>query len=256
MVPFMPPDDRPTTPCLIAFGSNQGDSAAILEQVRQRLDQCPGMELTAVSTPRQTAPVGGPDDQVDYLNAALLLNSSRTAEEVHERLIEIENQLGRVRKKRWDRRRVDLDLLLFGRQLSIRPDLLIPHPRMTFRRFVLEPAAEIAPGMLHPVCGRTIQQLLESINGPDPRVHWVLDDDVDRAKLVEQYETRFPGWQFQWLTPPELASVGDRPPRLTILQTVIERKFLAGPYLDIVGMGDGDAAVEVAAALQSIDSGA
>jgi hypothetical protein len=77
---------------------------------------------------------------------------------------EIENSLGRLREERWGPRTIDIDLLLYDELVLNEPDLQIPHPRMAWRRFVLEPAAEIAAEMLHPIIRRTVGRLLEHIN--------------------------------------------------------------------------------------------
>ena len=95
-------------------------------------------------------PIGGPAGQEPFLNAAALLETSLPPAELLARLQRIELHLGRTRETRWAARTLDLDLLLYDNLVLNTPYLTLPHPRMAFRRFVLEPAAEVAPEMAHP----------------------------------------------------------------------------------------------------------
>ena len=247
---MIPPLKHPTR-CLVAFGSNQGPSRAIWQQVNQSFRECPWLELVATSNTWETTPVGGPEGQNLYLNAAMLVLSHRSAEETHEFLMDLEHHLGRVRRKRWDRRNVDLDLLLFEDAVLTRPNLIIPHPRMTFRRFVLKPAAEIVPEMVHPVCGLTVQGLMDRIDRPSLEVVWVIDERSDTSKLRKQLAERFGEWRFTILSQRQFEDTLARP-RLTVLQAIVQKSCLKGPYLDLMGLGTHDPFEEVAAALESI----
>ena len=150
--------------CLIAFGSNQGNRLEMLYAATDQLNQSAEIRVTATSAPLQTAPIGGPEEQASYLNSAIRLQTSLGPDELHRRLIEIENELGRNRRTRWGSRTIDLDLLLFGQQQIKTDELLVPHPRMSFRRFVLEPACQIAGEMVHPTSGKTLDQLVARLN--------------------------------------------------------------------------------------------
>jgi len=150
--------------CLVALGSNVGDRVAQLERAIQRLEECPSITVCGRSGWYHTKPVGGPPEQGEFVNAAIRVQTSLSPEQLFLVLREVETDLGRQRRERWAARSVDLDLLLFDDLMLKTPRLEIPHPRLAFRRFVLEPAAEVARDMLHPVVGWTIGQLLEHLN--------------------------------------------------------------------------------------------
>jgi 2-amino-4-hydroxy-6-hydroxymethyldihydropteridine diphosphokinase len=117
----------------------------------------PQIALIAVSSWYQTKPVGPP--QPDYLNGCATLQTSLTPLELLNFLHAIEVEFGRVRQELWGARTLDLDLLLFDRQIIDTPTLQIPHPRMTERAFVLIPLTEIAPDWLEPKSGQSIASL-------------------------------------------------------------------------------------------------
>jgi 2-amino-4-hydroxy-6-hydroxymethyldihydropteridine diphosphokinase len=159
---------------LVGFGANVGDSRAAYGHVCEALEPH-GIDLIEASDPIQTEPIGGEagEAQDAYLNAALLAETGLKPEQTIESLMNIERELGRVRDRRWGPRTVDLDLLLFGEQQIQIPNLTCPHPRMSFRRFVLEPASQVAGGMVHPPSGCTIAKLLDQLDSREPLVLWV-----------------------------------------------------------------------------------
>lgn len=150
--------------CLIGLGANLGDRAEALRRAVTRLAAMPDATLLAQSRAYETAPVGGPAAQPSYLNAAVLIETSLEPQAVLDRLQAIETDLGRRRSTRWGPRTIDLDLLLYDQLILETERLTLPHPRMAFRRFVLEPAAEIAADMIHPTVGWAISWLLEHLD--------------------------------------------------------------------------------------------
>lgn len=141
----------------IALGSNLGDRAATLRETLDRLAQLGSVE--AVSPFIETAPVGVVD-QPFFLNAAAELTTNLPPMDLLSALLAIEHDLGRVRTIHWGPRTLDLDLLLYDDLVIDLPGLIVPHPRMHERRFVLEPLAAIAPTVRHPVRNQSAAEML------------------------------------------------------------------------------------------------
>jgi 2-amino-4-hydroxy-6-hydroxymethyldihydropteridine diphosphokinase len=135
---------------------------------------------------RQTPPIGGPGGQPKFLNAAATLDTSLAPQQLLAALKQVEAALGRAPAERWAARTIDLDLLLYGNAVVDTPELVVPHPRMAFRRFVVEPAAEIAPDMLHPTIGWSMARLLDHLNAAVPYVALLGMPDSGKTALAEQ----------------------------------------------------------------------
>ncbi len=144
----------------IALGSNLGDRRAYLEAAIDLV--MPHLRQALVSTFHDTAPVGV-GSQPDYLNAALVGEAQLLPQAFLQRLLAIEEQLGRRRPFWGAPRTIDLDLILYADVILKEPGMQIPHPRFRERRFVLEPLAEIAPEMIDPVSGRSVSELLAAL---------------------------------------------------------------------------------------------
>ena len=147
----------------VGLGSNLDNPR---EQIRRALDLLgteAGVELVAVSTLRETDPVGY-QQQPRFLNGAAELRTELSARELLGRLLAIERRLGRVRGTgpRFGPRTIDLDLLLYGDEVLHEPGLVVPHPRLHERRFALEPLAELDPGLEVPGRG-PVQALLAGL---------------------------------------------------------------------------------------------
>ncbi|MCD7929146.1 MAG: 2-amino-4-hydroxy-6-hydroxymethyldihydropteridine diphosphokinase [Clostridiales bacterium] len=151
----------------VALGSNLGDQRGDIQGALEGLRQNPQIRVGRCSTLIATAPYGGVE-QDDFLNGAVELDTLLTPWELLDELHRLERAAGRERKVHWGPRTLDLDILLYDSEIIRSRDLTIPHPDMPNRAFVLEPMAEIAPDVLHPVLHRTMAELLDELRGREP----------------------------------------------------------------------------------------
>jgi 2-amino-4-hydroxy-6-hydroxymethyldihydropteridine diphosphokinase len=172
--------------CLVALGSNLGDRQGTMARAVELLRAHRAVSSLAASGLRETAPIGGPIGQGPFLNAAVAFDTSLSPEQLHAALREIEAALGRHRGGRWAARTLDLDLLLYNDAVIDSPELAVPHPRMAFRRFVLEPAAEVAAGMTHPVIGWSVARLLAHLDTALPYVALLGLPGRGKTRLAER----------------------------------------------------------------------
>lgn len=143
----------------LALGGNQGDPLQCFMLAHETFSQMG--TIKRCSGIYQTAPQGGPP-QPDYLNAVLWLETSWSCEEILMRALQTEHRCGRVRSERFGPRTLDIDILLYDDAIIERENLIIPHPRLHLRRFVLEPLQEIAPNLVIPAMG-PVQSLLQHV---------------------------------------------------------------------------------------------
>lgn len=293
---------------LVALGSNLGDRAERLNAALLELAHLPSLRLIRRSGWFETPPIGGPGQQGAFLNGAALLWTALMPRQVLAALQQIEERLGRVRGERWGARVIDLDLLLFDQQVvespnfisGLRPgveprptpqrsaalppggargcqtiepigELILPHPRMAFRRFVLEPAAAVAPWMIHPTSGWTVQALCDQLVHGANFVAVVAADPPATAMWVEQLRERFTGgppivaWDNRQT---DVSPAGSQRPRLILALPGDDAAHLpafhagarsrrmpnlpAGPVAWIPSAGAAEPMVEAAAAIQAV----
>ena len=146
----------------LALGSNLGDKEANLRRALELLQQR-GVEVVKTSSFICTEPYGV-TDQPQFLNGVCEVRTSLAPLALLHTLLEIEQEMGRVRLRHWGERNIDLDLLLYEDVVMDTPELILPHPDMQNRDFVLLPLAEIAPEIIHPTLQKTISELVISLS--------------------------------------------------------------------------------------------
>jgi 2-amino-4-hydroxy-6-hydroxymethyldihydropteridine diphosphokinase len=139
------------------------------------LQKSPGCNLTGHSNWYWTEPVGV-KDQERYVNGVASLSTELSAHDLLKTLLAIEQDMGRIRRKRWESRNIDLDLLLYGREVIKEKHLTVPHPLMHERRFVLVPLVELEPNLTHPSLGLTMSELLARLPEDGQEVGLIEDE--------------------------------------------------------------------------------
>ena len=148
----------------IGLGSNLGDRYDYIHRALLKVDELEGVRVYRVSSLIETEPAGGPEGQGMYVNGVAELRCEMSAGQLLGALLKIENELDRKRNERWGPRTIDLDLLLFGREVIDEAELVVPHPLLTERDFVMIPMVEIAGEVFHPVLGKTMAEVVMNIN--------------------------------------------------------------------------------------------
>jgi 2-amino-4-hydroxy-6-hydroxymethyldihydropteridine diphosphokinase len=146
----------------IGIGSNIGEREENLNHAIEMLNLAKNVEVTAVSTYINTAPVGY-TQQPDFLNVAVEVNTNLSAQKLLEVCQNIEKVLKRERSIRWGPRTIDLDILLYGDLILNEENLTIPHPRMHEREFVLKPLNEIAPQAFHSILEQVVSDIYKDL---------------------------------------------------------------------------------------------
>lgn len=243
---------------LIALGANLGERAETLDAAIASLQAAPEVHAVHPSRWIETAPVGGPVGQGGFLNGAAVVETTRSPESLHALLHEIEAQVGRVRRIRWDARVLDLDLLLYDAAVFqdgavIQTEqLTLPHPRMAFRRFVLEPAAEVAGPMVHPTIGLSVSELLENLNRKPHRIVIIGDCEKLRTDVLARIGSEL-AEQVELMLAADAAELEDAP---TLWVTVSPADVDIGPWqrprLDVSAYDHEQAVVELTAAIEAM----
>jgi 2-amino-4-hydroxy-6-hydroxymethyldihydropteridine diphosphokinase len=145
----------------LSLGSNSGDRLENLARARERLASA-DIRILRVSEVYETAPRDVPA-QPWFLNQVIEAESALLPRQLLSRLQKIERDMGRKRTVAKGPRIIDIDIVLFGESVISMPDLEIPHPRMMERRFVLEPLAELAPELRHPILNRSVREMLAKV---------------------------------------------------------------------------------------------
>jgi 2-amino-4-hydroxy-6-hydroxymethyldihydropteridine diphosphokinase len=141
------------------LGSNLGDRLGNLRRAIDKIEESDKIEVEETSPVYETEPVGG-QDQGWFLNLVLRIQTSLEPLALLERLLSVEDKMGRTREKEWGPRKIDLDLLFYDDRMVESERLTIPHPRMHERKFVLVPLAQIDPELLHPRLQKSVEELL------------------------------------------------------------------------------------------------
>jgi 2-amino-4-hydroxy-6-hydroxymethyldihydropteridine diphosphokinase len=146
----------------IGIGANMGKPAATCREALLKLAEMPGVRLLRSSPLYRTEPVG-PQEQAWFINAVAEIRTDLSPRQLFSALKETERRMGRTEGTKWGPRMIDLDLLLYGQEVVQEEGLVIPHPELHRRRFVLVPLAGLASYTIHPAFGVTIGGLLDRL---------------------------------------------------------------------------------------------
>jgi 2-amino-4-hydroxy-6-hydroxymethyldihydropteridine diphosphokinase len=184
--------------CLIALGGNLQISEKVFEAALAELqhDGCSDVRMSRGFT---TRPVGS-NAGGDFLNAAAVLHTAHSAAELLQRLHLTEARFKRVRTRHWGPRTLDLDLILYDTSCVNDPGLVVPHPAMWYRRFVLEPAVEVAGPMIHPLLNESVAQLYARLMCRPLKLEICGADSMTEPGVLQEIlnQVRSPGDSIEW----------------------------------------------------------
>lgn len=207
-----------------------------------------------------TAPVGGPAGQNDYLNACFRFRTDVAADQLFSMLSEVERGAGRTRRVRWQSRTADLDILLYGDQQIEDGTIVVPHPRMSYRRFVLLPACEIAGDMIHPSSGLPLNQLLRHLDeAPNCIVLAAADlPEWNQAAIRIRQQVEKQDWSLKLVSVAEQLDSLQSPTKLLVYfgcdqgELVDQARRFPGPTLRLSVRSDDEICAEIDAAIQAM----
>jgi len=167
------------TTAYIGLGSNLGNREDYINSALKMLGEISDIEVARVSDLIETTALAQ-TNQPKYLNAVAELKTTLSPEDLHKTLVDIETALGRVRQKKWSSRTIDLDLLLFNQQIVDLPHLIVPHPQMHLRSFVLKGLCQLKGDLIHPVIKESVKELAARLGGFD----FALNPDVPQLVSI------------------------------------------------------------------------
>ena len=175
-----------TAQCLISFGSNLGERDCLIAQAARMIAESTLVDELRASRLFETPPIGGPGGQEPFLNAVAAFDTLASARQILELLQQVEEHLGRQRRRRWDARSIDLDVVLHGELVGGGTGLIVPHPRYTARQFVLEPACDVAAHYRDPRFGWSIEQLAAHLGRGVPSLALIGGSEATRNELCRR----------------------------------------------------------------------
>ena len=216
------------TLAVVAMGGNMGDVPQTLRQAFRSLEQHPAISNLTSSRLYSSAPVGASAGDA-FFNAAMACETQLAPLDLLDLLQSIETQLGRTRELHWGPRSLDLDLVFYGDLVLNSLRLILPHPHCWYRRFVLDPVADVSPGFIHPVLGCAVIALRERLRSRPARL--LIGRAADLGSLTHALQPEFPDVEFVSVETPDSALrdsaslgiwLGSRPDNLG-------REWLLGP---------------------------
>jgi 2-amino-4-hydroxy-6-hydroxymethyldihydropteridine diphosphokinase len=148
--------------CYLGLGSNLGDRKDYINKAVSRLVSYPEIVLLKTSSIIETEPYGK-TDQPFFLNCVMKIDTTLSAQKLLRLCLKTETNLGRIRNEKWGPRTIDIDILFYGTEIIEENDLIIPHPGIQERKFVLASLAELCPDLVHPVLNKRIKELNQQL---------------------------------------------------------------------------------------------